>query len=620
MITNTIFITALLLAIILVVPIACRWMRIPSIVGLIITGVLIGPFGLGLLERSNTIDAMSQIGILYIMFLSGIEIDIDDFRRERKSGFLFGFLTFTLPLLLGFAAFLSMGFNLWTSILAASILGSHTLMTYTSVSRFAIHNNKAVSIAIGGTIVAVTAAMIILALVSGYFHGITGRLFVLRMSLGTIGMVAIIFWVMPRIIKWCFHRTNDPIQQWLLVMTMATGGGILAYVAKLEPILGVFLTALSLNRFIPNQSPLMNRVTFAGNALFVPIFLVGVGMLIDVHVFTKDWETLLVAGVMIAVAVGGKWLAAWLMAKLARLNSQQCRLIFGLTNSHAAGALASVMIGYAIIMPDGSRLIPDSILNAVIILILISCAISSFVTDRSAETLHEEAKKADDSHEDDIMTLLPSVRTRDNRRPKDLVNFLTESRSKIPPEDRVKHLVLNFPEEIPTSMQHLSMASNTTVAAANSLLKVYGLAVWQCHLRQALTSFKTVRILMPQNADLDPGYRVWQQFIERFVEQMKTDVSQEVVNNWKVLPRIQQSMAEDELLIVIQTRPRTPAYTPDLEEVPDLMRKHFQQRSFIVLFPAQHPSNVEANALIQEVNGEATFSFIRRIRQHFNKH
>lgn len=604
--SNTILITTLLLAIILVIPIVCRRLRIPAIIGLILTGMCVGPSGLGILERTETIDVLGQIGILYIMFLSGIEIDIDDFRHERKRGFLFGVLTFFIPLLLGFFTFTTLGMNVWSSLLAASILGSHTLMTYTCVSRYSIHKNAAVSITIGGTIIAVTAAMIILALVSGYFHGFSGQLFALRFSLGTIAMVAIVFGAMPRLIKWCFHRTNDPIQQWLLVMTMAVSGGLLAYGAGLEPILGVFLTALALNRQIPNVSPLMNRITFAGNALFIPIFLVGVGMLIDVRAFVQGWQSLVYAAVMVAMAIGSKWLAAALTQWICHLTAQQRKLMFGLTNSHAAGALASVMIGYNLLLPDGTRLLNDTILNAVIILILISCAISSFVTEKAAEVLHEEAVLADDSREDDIMTLLPSVRTRDNRRPKDLVNFLTESRNKIPLEDRVKHLVLNFPDTSIISQQ----------GTVDNILKTYGLAVWQCHLRQALTSFKTVRVLMPKNADADPGYRIWQQFLEKLVEQMKADVTQETISDWKILPRIQQSMTENELLIIIQARPRTPAYNPELETVPTIMRQHFQHRSFVLLFPAQQPADVEANELIQEVKTDATntFSFIRRLR------
>lgn len=605
MLHSSILITALMIAIILVVPIVCRRLRIPAIVGLILTGVLVGPFGLGILERDYAIDALGQIGILYIMFLSGIEIDIDDFRRDKKYGFLFGTFSFLIPLVLGFGAFYLLGFSLWSSLLAASILGSHTLMTYTSVSRFGIHKNAAVSVTIGATIVAVTAAMIILALVGSHFRGMQGSLLALRMVLGSALMAGIIFGIMPRLIRWCFHRTNDPIQQWLLVMTMAVTGGLLAYAASLEPILGVFLTALALNRLIPNQSPLMNRITFAGNALFVPIFLVGVGMLIDLRVFVQDWYCLLVAGVMVVVAIGAKWLAAAISARMFRFNPHQRRLMFGLTNSHAAGALASVMIGYSIILSDSSHLLPDSILNATIILILISCAISSFLTERAAEALHEEAQRADDSREDDVQTLLPAVRTKTNRRCKDLVTVLMESRSKIPAEDRVKHLVLNFPMD-----QH---------ALVDSLLHLHGQAVWLCHFQQALTSFTSVRVLIPEHADADPAYRIWQQFVERLVEQMHADVTQEVVHDWKVLPRIQASMTEHELLLIVQARPRTPSYTPSLDEVPGILRRGFASSNFIVLFPAQQPAATEANDLIKEVSEDnSSFSFIRRLRERIN--
>lgn len=592
----------------MVVPIVCRHARIPSIVGLIVTGIAIGPHGFGLLERDAVIDAFSQIGILYIMFLSGIEIDMDDFRQERKRGFLFGVLTFLLPLLLGFIAYKVVGMSWWSSLLAASILGSHTLMTYTAVSRYGIHKNPAVSISIGATIVAVTSAMIILGLVSSQFHGTGGWQFVLRLIGGSIIMTCVIFGIIPRLLKWCFHRTNDAIQQWLLAMTMAVIGGVLANLSGLEPILGVFLTALAINRLIPNQSPLMNRINFAGNALFVPIFLLGVGMLIDVRVFVTGWQTALVAIIMLVVAISAKWLAALLAQKAFKMSKHQRRLLFGLTNSHAAGALAAVMIGYGIVLPSGEHLLSESILNATIILILISCTISSFVTERAAEALHEEAKRLDDSKEDDVMTLLPAVRTRDNRKPKDLVTVLQESRNKIPPEDRVKHIIMNFPDS-PKGYE----------GPAEALLRVHGQAVWMCHFKQALTSFTSVRVLMPEHADTDPGYRIWQQFVEKLVEQMKADVSMEVVSQWAVLPRIQSSMAENELLLLVQARPQTPAYNPDLEDVPDILREHFLERSFVVLFPAQSPAPADANALIKEVGEEQSFSFIRRLREKFNK-
>lgn len=576
--------TVIILLLILLVPICCRKLRIPSIVGLILAGVALGPHGLGLLERDATVQTLSSLGVLYVMFLSGIEIDIDDFRSEKRRSIWFGLLTFLLPLVVGWVTFLLLGLSMMSSLLIASIFASHTLMTYPVVSRTGIRRNPAVSITIGATIFTVTASMLILAGVSSICNGLNGIEMWMRLGVGLLLMVVVIFYVFPRLMHWALHRLQDVVVEWGFVMALAALGGLMAYAAGLEPILGVFLTALALNKQIPNVSPLMNRISFAGNALFIPIFLLNVGMLIDLRVFVQGWWGLVVAAVMLLVAIPTKWLAAYLLERISRrrgksFTAQQRRLVFGLTNSHAAGALATVMIGYALIQPDGSRLIPETVLNGTIILILVSCAISSFVTEHAAGMLAVEAAKVDKRKENEVTCLLPAVRSRTNRRSKDLAALLIDGRAKIPEEQRVRHIVSDFATD---------EAGLQLDPQLRSLLAVSGQALWFCHFPEPLANVNTARVLLPEGAEQEPDYAGWMQQIGWVTAPFTGEVTHESVAQWHTLPRMAHGMQKTDLLILVQARPETATYRPEMAQVPSMLQRHFMKRNFVVVYPTQH--------------------------------
>ncbi len=387
-IQNSNLVLAILLAIILLSPMVFRKLRIPSIVGLILAGTLLGPSGLGVLEHSDGIKQMGQIGLLYIMFLSGIEIDINDFRRNRNKSLVFGLYTFVIPMVLGvLTSVYILGFNWVSSVLLASMYASHTLMTYPIVSHYGLSKNQAVNITIGGTIVTVLLALLILAGIAGYYKGTINTMFWLRLSGMTVLFCFIVLWVFPRIAQYFFKHHNDSILQFVFVMTLVVCGAYLAQLAGIEAILGAFSVGLSLNRLIPNLSPLMNRINFVGNALFIPLFLISVGMLVDVRVFFNGYEAVLVAVVMTVVATFSKWLAAWMAQHTFGMTRLDRKMIFGLSNSQAAATLAAVMIGYEIILPSGERLLNEHVLNGTIIMILFTCAISSFITEYAAQQL-----------------------------------------------------------------------------------------------------------------------------------------------------------------------------------------------------------------------------------------
>jgi len=399
---------SLILFIILFAPILLNKLRIPHLIGLIIAGALIGPFGFNFMLRDSSIQLYGTVGLLYIMFLAGLEIDLIDFKKNSSKSFVFGMFTFSVPMTLAFLAGFYLlfpnivGHKLETAILFASMLASHTLITYPIVSKFGVTRNRAVGITAGGTIITDTLALLILAVIVASTKGELDSVFWTQLSISLVIFAAIIIFLFPIVARWFFKKYNDKILQYIFVLAMVFLGAFLAEVAGIEGIIGAFLTGLSLNKLIPRTSSLMNRVEFVGNALFIPIFLIGVGMLINYRAFLNDRETIIAGVVMTVVAVAAKFIAAWLTQKTFRMTVDERRLIWGLSNSQAAATLAAVMVGYNIVLnqdaidfaiannlpavePD--RLLSEAILNGSILMILISCTISSFVTQRGARNI-----------------------------------------------------------------------------------------------------------------------------------------------------------------------------------------------------------------------------------------
>ncbi len=399
---NPVLIFTLILFIILFAPLLLNKLKIPQIIGLIISGAIIGPNALNLMERDSSILLFGTVGLLYIMFLAGIEIDIADFKKNSKKSIIFGLYTFLIPMTLGTAAGLFLlKFSLPTSILMASMFASHTLLSYPIVSKFGIIKNRAVSITIGGTMITDTLALLVLAAIVGMSTGDIGNYFWLRLSLSVLLFGAVVTFVFPVIARWFFKRYTDNVLQYIFVLGMVFLGGFLAEAAGIEAIIGAFLAGLALNRLIPHTSPLMNRIEFVGNALFIPFFLIGVGMLIDFRIFFTGLETIKVAVVMSVVATFAKYAAAWITQKNFNFSKAERNIIFGLSNAQAAATLAVVLVGYNIVTGydqngEQIRLLSDSILNGTIIMILVTSTISSFVTQKGAQVIAIEDESASD--------------------------------------------------------------------------------------------------------------------------------------------------------------------------------------------------------------------------------
>lgn len=562
-----------MLAVILLVPLVCQKVHLPSIIGLIMVGLLLGPHGVGILHQTETISVLSQIGMLYVLFITGIGVDIQGFRDTRRQSILFGLCSFAIPAILGIVAgrwCLGMG---WLStLLLSSIFASHTLMTFPVVSRYGIQKDKSINLVVGGTLLAETLAMLMLAGVSSLAHGELTPALCMRLAVGCVAFVLIVVVGMPRLCGWFFKRFGNPTEEFIFVLLMATLAGVLAEWTGLEPILGVFLAGVSLNRMIPSLSPLMNRINFVGNAIFIPIFLLSVGMLIDLSAFTHGWEAMWVAIVMCVGAIGGKWIAAWVTQRIERLLPCQRQLLFGLTTARAAGALAIVTIGYNLVLQDGTRLFSENILNATIILILISCTIAGFLTEYGAKGTAMADNSFGETHSKPMHMLLPVANPDTSeglmslalltlaRNPQSSLHALRIIRQ---PEERkqaeqlldeVTHMgaavdravhahvgvaasISNGIREVmdehcvnwllmglQTDLNQLKNRNLTYGDVANQLLATCSLPITLFHPVQPLSTCRKIRVAVPRHAEAEVYMLDWVDTLQRLSEQLDARV------------------------------------------------------------------------------------------------
>jgi Kef-type K+ transport system membrane component KefB len=348
---NPVLLFSLILFIILFAPIVLNKLRIPHLIGLIIAGAIIGPNGFNLIARDMSIILFGTVGLQYIMFLAGLEIDLAEFKKNSSKSLVYGLLTFSIPMIIGIlAGKYLLHFSMPTSILLASMFASHTLIAYPIVSKLGVAKNRAVNITVGGTMITDTLALLVLAVIAGMQTGEINQEFWIRLGVSVVVFGLVVMLIFPIIGRWFFKRFDDNISQYIFVLAMVFLGCTLAELAGIEAIIGAFLAGLSLNRLIPHTSPLMNRIEFVGNALFIPFFLIGVGMLIDYKAFIKDWNTLEVAGIMTVCAIVGKYLPAYITQKIYGFSVDERRLIFGLSNAQAAATLAAVLVGFNIIV------------------------------------------------------------------------------------------------------------------------------------------------------------------------------------------------------------------------------------------------------------------------------
>lgn len=430
---NPVLIFSLILFIILLSPILLRRLNIPGIIGLIISGVVIGPFGFNVLEKNSAVDLFSTIGLLYIMFIAGLELDMNEFKSNKNKSLLFGLFTFIIPLGIGFpVCFYLLGYDFNASFLTASMFATHTLVAYPIVSKLGVSKNQAVAITVGGTILTDTAVLIILAVIMGNSEGNLNQEFWIRLGVSLAIFSAIMFLIIPRIAKWFFRKLeSEKHSHYIFVLAVVFFAAFLAEVAGVEPIIGAFVAGLALNKLIPHSSALMNRIEFIGNSLFIPFFLISVGMLVDVSVILSGPTALIVAGTLSVVALFGKWFAALFTQLAFKYSKAQRQLIFGLSSAHAAATLAVILVGYK------AEILDENILNGTIILILITCIVASFATEKAAKKIVVETEddtdglvKANGAHSEHI--LLPIANVSKMEKLLELAIFIKDKKSANP--------------------------------------------------------------------------------------------------------------------------------------------------------------------------------------------
>ena len=579
MITNPLAIIALILTVILLVPMICRKIRIPSIVGFIIAGIIMGPWGFEILPSVHTIQTLGKIGMLYIMLQAGIEVDINDYRQQRNHAMLFGLYSFIFPFLLGLLTSRLIGYGWVTSALLGAMYGSHTLMTYPILGRYGVQKNRAANVAIGGTMLTITLSLLVLAILKSHLAS-TASLSAWALAGHILLTLVLIIGVFPWIAQRFFKRWTDARGGFLIVMTMMVVSALLADWAGLEGILGAFICGVALNRFVPNLSPVMQRINFVGNNLFVPLFLIGVGMMIDVRVLWSGWTTILIAITMIGTKLAGKWIAAWVAQKNFSMQRVERELIFGLTHATAAGTLAIVTIGYEIGIFD------PEILNAAVVMILVLCTSASFVTEHAAKelALQEEARleadKTDNSWQ--LMTIaenrhyeLKELSELGELPDPDLANEEDWNEARELINNQRKAAIIYHPNQPINTINRLLVAVPRYAEKEHDFITCFGLI-------RRLSSQIGARVIFYTNQDTQ---RTLQAFCRRKGKFLRASYRE--MEDWEDVLMIAKQMAPDDMIVLINARPSTPSYTPLFDTVPDVLERFFKEHSWMVVYPEQ---------------------------------
>ena len=409
-ITDPTLIFFVVLLIILFAPIIMGKLRIPHIIGMVLAGVAVGQYGFNILTRDASFELFGRVGLYYIMFLASLEMDMEGLRRNKWRTLVFGLLTFTVPFVITWLMGIQLlAYTPFAALLLGCIMSSNTLVSYPIVARYGLQQKPSVILSVGSTMVSLLIALVVLAMLVASATGNATAGFWLQFIGKALLYMAIMLTLVPRLTRWFLRRYSDAVMQFIFVMAVLFLSAALAEVVGLEGIFGAFFAGLVLNRYIPHVSPLMNRIEFIGNAIFIPYFLIGVGMLINVRLLFGGGAILWVVGCIVVFGTLGKALAAYTAAGLFHLPHTSGHMMFGLTSAHAAGAIAMVIVGMDMRTPDGRPLIDENMLNGIVIMILFTCIISSLVTDWASQriTLRDKQMPSEDLPDDDEKILVP---------------------------------------------------------------------------------------------------------------------------------------------------------------------------------------------------------------------
>ena len=574
-ITDPTLIFFVVLLIILSAPIIMGKLRIPHIIGMVLAGVLVGRYGLNILERDESFELFGKVGLYYIMFLASLEMDMDGLRKNATRISIFGLLTFAIPFGAMFlTAITLLGYTMKTSLLMGALMASNTLIAYPIVGRYGLQRKPSVTLSVGGSMLSLLLSLICLAALVAAHHGNSGLLFWLWFLLKLVLFCGFLFFTIPRLTRWFLRRYSDAVMQFIFVMSMLFMSAALSEAVGLEGVVGAFLSGLILNRYIPHVSPLMNRIEFIGNALFIPYFLIGVGMLINVRLLFEGGAIIWIVLAMVFFGTFGKAAAAYIACLFFRMPVSSGHMMFGLTSAHAAGAIAMVMVGMNIHVGNG-YLVSDDILNGVIIMILFTCIISTLVTEAAAQqiTIRDKDMPREDgnaSEGDDEKMLIPvkypeyanrlinlAILTRNEKLNRGLValnvvyddanmrrnqesgqqllekvtQYAAGSDVRVQTQVRIaaniangiKHAFKEFrASEIIIGMhQHKEVSPKFWGEFHQSLFNGLNRQIIMARLKQPLNTVRRIQVAVPSRAQFEPGFYRWLERLSRLAENLE---------------------------------------------------------------------------------------------------
>ena len=540
-ITDPTIVFFVVLMIILFAPIVMSKLRIPHIIGMVLAGIVIGQYGFNILERDNSFELFGRVGLYYIMFLAGLEMDMEGVKKHSKQFLIFGLLTCFVPLILTYIMSMSMlGYSASASFLLGCIMASNTLIAYPIIGRYGLQKHQSVALSVGSSMISLFMALVMLAALSGSFskdsNWLFWVLFVIKFAVFCIGSVILI----PKLTRYFLRRYSDAVMQYIFVLGIMFLSAALSSLIGIEGVFGAFFSGLILNRYIPHVSPLMNRIEFIGNALFIPYFLIGVGMLINVRTLFSSAQMVWIVCLIVFFGTFGKAVAAYFSSLLFRLSKADGHMMFGLTSAHAAGAIAMVMVGIRLEVAPGEYLVGDDMLNGVIMMILFTCIISTMMTEHASQQIILQEKshlRADEPKDDDEKILLcvkyPEIAPhllylamlmRNQRLNRDLVALNVVYDDKTSNKSREQGL------QLLERLQQMASASDVKVQTQVRLATNIANGI-----KHAFREFACSEIVMGMHVHTDINPRFWGEFIQslynglnrqimltRFVQPMST--------------------------------------------------------------------------------------------------
>ena len=540
-ITDPTLIFFVVLLIILFAPIVMSKLRIPHIIGMVLAGVMIGQYGFDILERDNSFELFGRVGLYYIMFLAGLEMDMEGVKKHTRRFLIFGLLTCFVPLILTYImAMTILDYSPAASFLLGCIMASNTLIAYPIIGRYGLQHHPSVGLSVGSSMISLFMALVMLAALSSSFENGSGWLFwilfIVKFATFCAGSIILI----PRLTRYFLRRYSDAVMQYIFVLGIMFLSAALTSLIGIEGIFGAFFSGLILSRYIPHVSPLMNRIEFIGNALFIPYFLIGVGMFINFRTIFSGIDMVWIVFLIVFFGTFGKAAAAYISSLLFRLTKADGNMMFGLTSAHAAGAIAMVMVGMRLEVAPGEYMIDDITLNGIVMMILFTCVISTLMTEHAAQQIIIQEKthlQAETPKDDDEKILLcvkyPEIA------PQLLYLALLMRNQRLNRELVALNVVYDDQNSNPSREQGLRLLEKLQQQASASEVKVQTQVRLATNIangiKHAFREFACSEIIMGMHVHTDINPRFWGEFIQslynglnrqiiltRFVQPMST--------------------------------------------------------------------------------------------------